>query len=532
MGGQDEEDGEMFDDQGNLLVSTSPRKHRLNESALLENKREKEAYETILEKLRHELSDEADARRQLIADLSKARKEAALVGSIQGELDAERISRRRLEEDIANCEVEIAKSRRNELNAVATSTEVERNLSRVKDDETIISNELKEALSTITKERKRADRLAKELAEAEKRTADLQASKARAEAVAESSAQESGVKTRALNAMREGEEETLKKLVDLQEAHNVLRKHTDSLDSSLRNETLDKKALDNEVQRWKEVASMAETELRKEDQYVSGIEEQISRLSEDLRLSEEHKKEQKRIIESLQNEIGNVRSSAQDTGSLRAGSEIAMLRKELETTIHDWGEAERKRRDREDRLVELKAGLTNEQEKTSLLSTQLKLLEDQLYVAKEELAVYRQLDQYNESVHSGFAMAGASRQASSSSGSLHQAKTRASGGRSGAWRHTSGGGAASSPLAAGKGGDAHVSTHFSSPMSLVGDLNVSKIDLETETRSPEQHVSARNASSYRDYDDEEDDDEEFSKTELKKAKAYLLQRQQQKKGFN
>ena len=58
--------------------------------------------------------------------------------------------------------------------------------------------------------------------------------------------------------------------------------------------------------------------------------------------------------------------------------EITVLRKELAVTMNDWGEAERKRQDREDRLVELKASLTSEKEKNDLLVTQQSLLEDQL----------------------------------------------------------------------------------------------------------------------------------------------------------
>ena len=41
----------------------------------------------------------------------------------------------------------------------------------------------------------------------------------------------------------------------------------------------------------------------------------------------------RKLIESLQIEIGKVRASANDNGSMRAGNEIALLRKELETTI-------------------------------------------------------------------------------------------------------------------------------------------------------------------------------------------------------
>ncbi len=513
MGGTEAFEGEMFDEEGNLIeTGGSPRKGRLNETALMEAKREREAFELVISKLRNELANEADSRRELIADLSSARKEAAVAVSVQGDLDAANHTIRKLEEDIANMEVEVARARRNELNAVAVSTEAERNVGRVNDDSVILSSELKEAHDAVTRERARADRYARDLAEAEKRAAELQASKSRAEAVMETAAQESDVKTRALNALRQGEEETLNKLSDLQASYEDLKKQYVATFDNLKNERLEKSAAQNEVARWKEVADLAEKELKKEDHEVVELDDRVRMLTKDLEIAAKYKEKQAKVIESLQEEIANVRNKYSETGSLKAGSALAMLRKELETTVQDWGDAERKRRDREDRLVELKTGLASEQEKNSLLITQLKLVEDQLSMAKEELAVYRQLDVYEQSI----------------------------GGTRGGRREYRLG-------TPSKKRDAD-SSDFASPLSLVGG-NVSQIDyMLTEPKSPENTIEELNVADKEgkpaakkgktskgaergSFDSDEDDlDEEFTPGQLAQAKEYLLNRRRGRRG--
>ncbi|GMI32392.1 hypothetical protein TrRE_jg4309, partial [Triparma retinervis] len=390
------EDG--FEDEDDMGGPGSPRKKRLNESAMLENKREKEAYENIISNLRGELQRESDIRKGLISDLNGAKREAAVAASVHGDLDEAKQKIRRLEEEIANCEVEISRAKRNELNALAVSSEAERNLGRKVDDDVIMSAELKEAHEQINLERSRADRYAKDLAEAERRAALLQASKSKAETGLESLSQQSDQKTRALNALKVGEEETLNKLGEIQGKLEDVVQRNEYLENAIEEVHSERIFVKNELERWKEVAAVAQSELQKEDHEVGEMDEKIVNLMEDLRLATEFKEQQAGIIESLKEEIQRVRKSLNDNGSLKAGNEIMMLRKELETTMNDWGEAERKRRDREDRLVELKTSLVSEQEKSSLLVTQLKLVEDQLSLVREELAVYRQIDVYETSV--------------------------------------------------------------------------------------------------------------------------------------
>ena len=168
-GENDDEDCAFFEDaenEGNDDLNNSNEEHsqvnrsvssrrrvRINESKLLEAKREKEAYETIIGKLRDELASEADKRRQLLADLSSARKEAAIAANHENTIAASKSSIRRLEEDLANKDVEIARSRRQELTAVALSAECERNVGRAKDAGDSISNDMSELQVTASEAR-------------------------------------------------------------------------------------------------------------------------------------------------------------------------------------------------------------------------------------------------------------------------------------------------------------------------------------------------------------------------------------------
>ncbi|GMH96925.1 hypothetical protein TrVE_jg13422 [Triparma verrucosa] len=390
---------EVYDENGNLMITpNSPRKLKLSEKAALEHKREKEGYEMVISKLRAELMDEANTRKKLIGDLHAAKRDATVGASIHGDLEASRVNVRRLEEKISSLEVELAKSRRNEVKAIATGGEAERNLDRASDDQSLLRGELKDAKEQIMRERARADRYAHDLAEAERKAAELEAMKSRAEAIVETSNHESDVKTRALNALKIGEEETLGKLSELQKDYSLLKEQHGYLDEKSKQNDLDLAALQNEVERWKEVASLAEKELKKEDFEVSNMGATIKRLVDDLKSANEYKEQQAKMIVDLQDEITKVRKGMREGGGERMTDEITKLSRDLAVTMNDWGEAERRRADREDRLVELKAGLLAEKEKNDLLVTQQCLLEDQLSLAREELAVFRQIDVYENSV--------------------------------------------------------------------------------------------------------------------------------------
>ncbi|GMH88197.1 hypothetical protein TL16_g11084 [Triparma laevis f. inornata] len=400
-GGEEFEVGEedVYDEIGNLMITpNSPRKMKLSEKAALEQKREKEAYEMVISKLRGELMDEANTRKKLIGDLHSAKRDATIAASIHGDLEQSRAAVRRLEEKISSLEVELAKSRRNEVKAVAVGGEAERNLDRASDDQNLLRGELKDAKEQIMRERARADRYAHDLAETERKAAELEASKSRAEAVVETSNQESEVKTRALNALRIGEEETLEKLSELQKDYALLKEQHGYIDEKSKQQGLDLAALGNECERWKEVASLAEKELKKEDFEVGNMSATIKRLMDDLKSANQYKEQQAKMIVGLQDEIGNVRKGMREGGGERMTDEISKLSRDLAVTMNDWGEAERRRADREDRLVELKASLMAEKEKNDLLVTQQCLLEDQLSLAREELAVFRQIDVYENSV--------------------------------------------------------------------------------------------------------------------------------------
>lgn len=145
-----------------------------------------------------------------------------------------------------------------------------------------------------------ARRYAKDLADHERRAAEMQAAKSRAESVMETAAQETNAKTRALNAMREGEEETLSKLAELQKAHEEARARLEKAEEELRIEKLDKNGALNEVARWKEVSELAEKELRKEDVEVEEAVGKLRVYEEELRLAEGYKEQQAKLIRELQ----------------------------------------------------------------------------------------------------------------------------------------------------------------------------------------------------------------------------------------
>ena len=479
----------------------SPRKKRMNESKLLEAKREKEAYETIISKLRDELSVEADKRRKIVVDLSNAKKEAAVVAALESTIGSHLASIKRLEDEIAAKDVEIQRTKRGELNATAQSAEFERTVERKKDDNASLTLDIVELQNLVQVERIRADRVEQQLANSEKKCAQILAEKVRAETVSENALQESEIKSRALDNLREGEEETLKKLLSLQEEFEILRESHDKASAALDSLKLEKAAVENEQKLWKSVAEEAERELKKEDFENANMNDRFVKLESDLKLSESHKQEQKRIISNLQAEITALHENKNEMGNMVAGMELKQLRKELEQTVSDWAASEKKRQDREDRLVELKAGLDSEIEKNSLLLTQVKLLEDQLSVMKEEMGVYRQIDVYNSSVR-------ASTSIIAKASSIRKSKEHRS--------HNT------------------AQKTFSSPISLANDKmdssfahNLSRINLRDDVgweneqpRSPENTSMIGNS-----LDDSGDSVEgDYSINDIEKAKKYLMER--------
>ena len=212
--------GELDDYSYDLEDVDSPRKKRMNESKILEQKREKEAYETIISKLRDELSEEADKRRKIIADLSAAKKEAAVVATLESQISTHAATVQRLEDDLTSKEVEIQRAKRLEMNATALSAEYERSVNRSKDSNTSLTNDITELQNLVQQERIRSTKIERQLAQSEKRCAEFLASKVRAEAVSEGALQESGAKTRALINLREGEEVSKASVLSLVKSGN------------------------------------------------------------------------------------------------------------------------------------------------------------------------------------------------------------------------------------------------------------------------------------------------------------------------
>ena len=325
----------------------------------------------------------------------------------------------------------------------------------------------------------------------------------------------------------------LEKLGDMQKSTDAMSERNEMLERAMRDANSEKVFLANELERWKEVVSVTKTELEKEDKEVRALDERVVNLTENLRLANEFKEKQAELIDSLKDEIQKVRLCMNSNGSMKAGNEIMLLRKELETTVNEWGEAEKKRRDREDRLVELKASLVNEQEKNGLLVTQLKLVEDQLSLAREELAVYSQIDIYESSVKKSFAFHSSSRKASSSTvGKRRHRDTSFYPGSNVSVVSIASPTRQATPQ---KKMIDNVDATISSPLSLVetfeeGEERRAAIGSPDAIRSRLLH----DPHSYSDDDDDDDDDMllnegVFSKAQLAQAKKLLMERQKRAK---
>jgi hypothetical protein len=89
------------------------------------------------------------------------------------------------------------------------------------------------------------------------------------------------------------------------------------------------------------------------------------------------------------------------TESTRTEIQLSELKKDLDMTINDWRVSERDRTVKEDTVRELNAELCKERERTSLLKTQVSLLDERLRVSYQELSVFRSLDVYHKSYQAG-----------------------------------------------------------------------------------------------------------------------------------
>lgn len=110
-------------------------------------------------------------------------------------------------------------------------------------------------------------------------------------------------------------------------------------------------------------------------------------------------------IESLQHEAAALRSERdmykrdlimQETQ--RAELHFQEFRQDMERTVNEYKDAERDRKQKDEVVRGLQMDLSRERERASLFKTQINLLEERLRVATKELASYRSLDVYHNSL--------------------------------------------------------------------------------------------------------------------------------------
>jgi hypothetical protein len=84
----------------------------------------------------------------------------------------------------------------------------------------------------------------------------------------------------------------------------------------------------------------------------------------------------------------------------RADAQLQGLRRELEQTMSEWQIAEKEKTAKDEGMWRVQKELEREREKSSLLKTQIGLLDERLRVSSQELGVYRSLDVYHSSLNS------------------------------------------------------------------------------------------------------------------------------------
>lgn len=134
-----------------------------------------------------------------------------------------------------------------------------------------------------------------------------------------------------------------------------------------------------------EVDSLKQT-LHMKGECISANSEDLERLRreiQDLKLDRDRQKKEIALFESN-----------------RAELQLQSLRRDLESTVSDWKHAEQEKVAREEKIGQIQKEMSKEKEKSSLLRTQVSLLEERVRIANQELAVYRSLDVYHTSMQS------------------------------------------------------------------------------------------------------------------------------------
>ena len=154
------------------------------------------------------------------------------------------------------------------------------------------------------------------------------------------------------------------------------------------------KELLSEISLLKQVRSTQAMEIDSLTQSLDGL-----RKGFDAALLEIEKIREESI--ALKEEKERIKREMTLTESTRTEIQLSELKKDLDMTINDWRVSERDRTVKEDTVRELNAELCKERERTSLLKTQVSLLDERLRVSYQELSVFRSLDVYHKSYQAG-----------------------------------------------------------------------------------------------------------------------------------
>jgi hypothetical protein len=147
---------------------------------------------------------------------------------------------------------------------------------------------------------------------------------------------------------------------------------------------------------------------------IQNIKQSKETLQREVEMLERTLKTQKATTKDAMNEISRLQGelaafkhekevhrrdlSANDAN--RTELQIKELRKDLEKTVVEWQKSEHDKSDKVEALRQCQDELIKEKEKSSLLKTQVLLLEDRIRVMSQELAAFRSLDIYHTTMQS------------------------------------------------------------------------------------------------------------------------------------
>jgi hypothetical protein len=135
-------------------------------------------------------------------------------------------------------------------------------------------------------------------------------------------------------------------------------------------------------------------------QEVESLKQSLEMQKRAAELSVAESNKYKQEVSDLRIERERQRKEFAFMESSRADSQLQSLRRELEQTMSDWQSAEKEKSAKDEGMWRLQKDLEREKEKSSLLKTQIGLLDERLRISSQELGVYRSLDVYHSSLNS------------------------------------------------------------------------------------------------------------------------------------